>query len=214
MAKIGFLKNIKKYIALKKKISPFLLLAMLFIISIVLYFIFKNYTIEYLDNGNNIDGSGNKIDGSGNKIDGSGNKIDGSGNKIDGSGNKIDRIGNIPTNISTIDKAKTRIEVALVSSEIKKHREHMFSKPGGDWTKLVNKYKTNPKINTLTIDKNNINSVLENINLNYSNNDLPMVIFSVFLNDKRYYGGQLTQTQATFNSADSYLNLLINTYLL
>ena len=214
MAKIGFLKNIKKYIALKKKISPFLLLAMLFIISIVLYFIFKNYTIEYLDNGNNIDGSGNKIDGSGNKIDGSGNKIDGSGNKIDGSGNKIDRIGNIPTNISTIDKAKTRIEVALVSSEIKKHREHMFSKPGGDWTKLVNKYKTNPKITTLTIDKNNINSVLENINLNYSNNDLPMVIFSVFLNDKRYYGGQLTQTQATFNSADSYLNLLINTYLL
>ena len=207
MAKIGFLKNIKKYIALKKKISPFLLLAMLFIISIVLYFIFKNYTIEYLDNGNNIDGSGNKIDGSG-------NKIDGSGNKIDGSGNNIDRIGNIPTNISTIDKAKTRIEVALVSSEIKKHREHMFSKPGGDWTKLVNKYKTNPKITTLTIDKNNINSVLENINLNYSNNDLPMVIFSVFLNDKRYYGGQLTQTQATFNSADSYLNLLINTYLL
>jgi hypothetical protein len=207
MAKIGFLKNIKKYIALKKKISPFLLLAMLFIISIVLFFIFKNYTIEYLDNGNNIDGSGNKIDGSG-------NKIDGSGNKIDGSGNNIDRIGNIPTNISTIDKAKTRIEVALVSSEIQKHREHMFSKPGGDWTKLVNKYKTNPKITTLTIDKNNINSVLENINLNYSNNDLPMVIFSVFLNDKRYYGGQLTQTQATFNSADSYLNLLINTYLL
>ena len=193
MAKIGFLKNIKKYIALKKKISPFLLLAMLFIISIVLFFIFKNYTIEYLDNGNNIDGSGNKIDGS---------------------GNNIDRIGNIPTNISTIDKAKTRIEVALVSSEIQKHREHMFSKPGGDWTKLVNKYKTNPKITTLTIDKNNINSVLENINLNYSNNDLPMVIFSVFLNDKRYYGGQLTQTQATFNSADSYLNLLINTYLL
>ena len=193
MAKIGFLKNIKKYIALKKKISPFLLLAMLFIISIVLFFIFKNYTIEYLDNGNNIDGSGNKIDGS---------------------GNNIGRIGNIPTNISTIDKAKTRIEVALVSSEIQKHREHMFSKPGGDWTKLVNKYKTNPKITTLTIDKNNINSVLENINLNYSNNDLPMVVFSVFLNDKRYYGGQLTQTQATFNSADSYLNLLINTYLL
>jgi hypothetical protein len=215
MAKSGFLKKIRKNSSLKKITYSFIFIALVFILSSVYFFIFKNYNIENLDNENKNDISGNSNDISGNS--GSGTKLtnDVSGNSSNTSNSNTSETKLINDGTKNkINRSRSRLEVALITSDIKKHREHTFLMPNGDWDKLVNKYRTNPKITMRTIDRSKAYSELENININYSSNDLPMVVFSIFLNDKRHYGGQLKDSQVSFNSIDSYLNLLLNDYIL
>jgi hypothetical protein len=63
MAKRGFIKSIQKNSPFKKLSTTFISLALLFILSIVLYFVFNKYTIEnFAVNGNKLDPSSNKLE--------------------------------------------------------------------------------------------------------------------------------------------------------
>lgn len=63
MAKRGFIKSIQKSSPFKKLSATFISLALLFILSIVLYFVFNKYTVENFDvSGNNLKVSGKKLE--------------------------------------------------------------------------------------------------------------------------------------------------------
>ena len=55
MAKSGFVKTIQKNSPFKNLSTAFITLALLFIVSIILYFVFNKHSLENLDNLDNLD---------------------------------------------------------------------------------------------------------------------------------------------------------------
>lgn len=108
-----------------------------------------------------------------------------------------------------IDKSKSKMEVSLVTSQIKKHKEHPFVRPTGDWDAIVNKYKGNPRITIRIVDINNISTITDTKYFNFKHSDYPMVISSVFINDKRYSIGFITHEKLSYEKIETLIELVI-----
>lgn len=63
MAKSGFIKTIQKNSPFKNLSTAFITLALLFIVSIILYFVFNKHSLENLDNLENSDNNSTIIEG-------------------------------------------------------------------------------------------------------------------------------------------------------
>ncbi len=112
-------------------------------------------------------------------------------------------------NLNGIDKSKTRIECSLVTSQINKHRDHPFAVKNGDWDTLVNKYSGNPRISMRTVNIDNISTIVDTKQFVFVHSEFPMVIISVFLNDKRYTIALFKQSQLSYINVENIMEALI-----
>jgi hypothetical protein len=122
-----------------------------------------------------------------------------------------------------IDKSKSRIECSFVTSQINKHRDHPFAVKNGDWDTLVNKYSGNPRISMRTVNIDNISTIVDTKQFVFVHSNFPMVIMSIFLTDKRITNKQidnfrltlvrLTHSQLSYDNVDKTIELLIKYFL-
>jgi len=112
-------------------------------------------------------------------------------------------------NLDGIDKSKTRIECSLVTSQINKHRDHEFAVKNGDWDTLVNKYSGNPRISMRTVNIDNISTIVDTKQFVFAHSDFPMVIISIYLNDKRYTIALVKQSHLSYINVNNSMEALI-----
>jgi hypothetical protein len=112
-------------------------------------------------------------------------------------------------NLDGIDKSKTRIECSLVTSQINKHRDHQFVVKNGDWDTLVNKYSGNPRISMRTVNIDNISTIVDTKQFVFAHSEFPMVIISIYLNDKRYTIALFKQSQLSYTNVNNIMEAII-----
>lgn len=112
-------------------------------------------------------------------------------------------------NLDGIDKSKSRIECSLVTSQINKHRDHPFAVKNGDWDTLVNKYSGNPRISMRTVNIDNISTIVDTKQFVFVHSEFPMVIISIFLNDKRYTIALFKQSQLSYTNVNNIMEAII-----
>ena len=167
---MGYIKTIRSNKHFKKIFKFFLIIALLLILTLIMYSLFNKPSIENLDDEKPKDQDEKPKD-------------------QDENAKYEEENG--------VDKTKSRIECSLVTSQINKHIDHPFVMKNGDWDALVNKYSGNPRINIRIVNIDNISTIINTKNFVFPHSDFPMVIISIFFTDKRITNKQLDNTRIT-----------------
>ena len=193
---MGYIKTIRSNKHFKKIFKFFLIIALLLILTLIMYSLFNKPSIENLDDEKPKDQDEKPKD-------------------QDENAKYEEENG--------VDQTKSRIECSLVTSQINKHRDHHFVMKNGDWDAVVNKYSGNPRINIRIVNIDNISTIINTKNFVFPHSDFPMVIISIFFTDKRITNKQLDNTRITlgllkhsqlsYDNVDKIMEFLIKHYL-
>ena len=200
---MGYIKTIRSNKHFKKIFKFFLIIALLLILTLIMYSLFNKPSIENLDDEKPKDQDEKPKD------------QDEKPKDQDENAKYEEENG--------VDKTKSRIECSLVTSQINKHRDHHFVMKNGDWDAVVNKYSGNPRINIRIVNIDNISTIINTKNFVFPHSDFPMVIISIFFTDKRITNKQLDNTRITlgllkhsqlsYDNVDKIMEFLIKHYL-